>query len=142
MTNMMQQLFDGMSAQWALERSKTMMTLGEMITAISAVDSNLSVVIELPNGERVVPTHLISYRGYYSDLAIEYGKDTMTVGEFGDMLKNAVGETFTGYKGGDFTMSKITPMWVDHYGCASGIVVLDIVVEENKCVIKTIQEDE
>ena len=64
------------------------------------------------------------------------------------VLKIAQGNYFVGYKGGDFTMGKTTPVWVANYGTSSGFkenkegeyksqAVVD--VEENKTnvVIKT-----
>lgn len=46
-----------------------------------------------------------------------------TVGEFVAVLKNVLGRYFIGYKGGDFTMGKTTPLWVANYGSSSGFKV-------------------
>lgn len=144
MTNALQQLIYGMSAQWALERSESMMTLGEMIAKLDNIDQSYAIVIDHIDHGEVIPTDLMSYRGYYRDLAINYEKDyrEVSVNEFSNSLKEAIGKTYTGYKGGDFIMSKITPMWVDGYGSSNGIAVSDIVVDKNKCIIKTVKEDE
>jgi len=63
------------------------------------------------------PIDVDSYRGYYKDLAIEYGQDCdITVRDFHKMLMLSIGETYDGYKGGKFTMEKDTPLWVANYG--------------------------
>lgn len=61
----------------------------------------------------------MSYRGYYDELAFDPVEETT----FGDMLryaKSALGQTFTGYKGGDFKMEEYTPCWIAPYGRGGG----------------------
>jgi hypothetical protein len=56
-----------------------------------------------------------SFRGYYEDVAFEPVKDA----KISDMLKHAksaMNATFTGYKGGEFTMSEYTDCWISIYG--------------------------
>lgn len=56
-----------------------------------------------------------SWRGNYEDLAF-YPKDNAKISE---MLKHAVsamGNTFTGYKGGEFKMDEYTECWIAKYG--------------------------
>lgn len=64
------------------------------------------------------------------------------------VLKLANGKYFQGYRGGDFTMGKTTPIWVANYGTSAGFKsdekngkysqgVVDVVQEKNKVVIKT-----
>lgn len=60
-----------------------------------------------------------SYRGIYSDLAFEPVNDT-TVGAMLREAEGALGETFMGYKGGDFKMGEYTDVWLDHEGVGSG----------------------
>ena len=72
-----------------------------------------------------IPTELDSWRGSYDLLSLNYkmtgrddydGKQEMKANEFIDMCKAAIGQTFTGYKGGEFTMSEHTAVWVDNHG--------------------------
>lgn len=56
-----------------------------------------------------------SYRGYYEDLAFE-PCDNTTVGAMLDCAKKALGNTYTGYKGGEFTMHEYTRCWLSSYG--------------------------
>lgn len=60
-------------------------------------------------------SELISYRGYYNHLCIEPGEST--AGELLKRLHDALnGEVFEGYKGGDYTYTRKTPVWVAEYG--------------------------
>lgn len=56
-----------------------------------------------------------SYRGDYSQLAF----DPVENAKIGDMLahaRSALGETFEGYKGGEFTMNEYTDCYIAEYG--------------------------
>ncbi|MCP5078971.1 MAG: hypothetical protein GY951_13060 [Psychromonas sp.] len=59
-----------------------------------------------------------SYRGYYSDVAFKPAENV----SFGEMLvhaKSALGATFTGYKGGEYTMHTHTDCWIAERGHTS-----------------------
>jgi len=60
-----------------------------------------------------------SYRGEYRNLAVEpvFGS---TVGESLDCLKEALGSTYTGWKGGDYDMDGFVNVYISHTGRASG----------------------
>lgn len=112
--------------------------LGELILKLEAVKDK-SKPLFIDTGDR--PMGVDSYRGIYRELAIqterkgryygdikettEYGdiheriyigKENPTVSEWIEVLKEAIGKTFEGYKGGDFTMSKNTPVWLAEWG--------------------------
>lgn len=56
--------------------------------------------------------HPHSYRGYYEDLAFEVAHNR-TVGQMLTDARNAIGATFTGWKGqGDFTMYDYSNVWL------------------------------
>lgn len=61
----------------------------------------------------------MSYRGSYDELAFE-PKDDVSFGEMLGYAKSALGKTFTGYKGGDYTMESYTPCWIAEYGTSQG----------------------
>ena len=112
-----QALFDGKSAQWQRERAATQMTLGALIAALEA----------MPKGAQVANLNgLDSYRGYYSDLYFERGEGTRLASELLADCKNAMGQVFTGYKGGDFMMGALTPLWISTYGHANGMKLLAV----------------
>lgn len=112
----LQAMFDGMSAQWQRERAETQMTLGKMIVALEAMPDGAEVA-NLNSAQR--------YRGYYSDLAFERGEGTRPAVELLAECKAAMGQVFCGYKGGDYVMGALTPVWVAKYGrCGPKLMAL------------------
>jgi len=102
-----QALVSGLSAQWQKERSETQFTLGELIDYLK----------EIPQETRILGLgDLESYRGYYSDLAFEPTTEDRTANDLLNECQSAMGEVFTGYKGGEFVMGRNTPLWVSSYG--------------------------
>jgi len=104
----MQALIDGMNAKLMRERAETQMTLGYLITALECMPQYRFI-------DGIKEPH--SYRGYYSDLAFEQAGDKVKVSDALDMCKGAMGKVFKGYKGGDFVMGELTPVWIAEYGC-------------------------
>lgn len=51
-----------------------------------------------------------SFRGYYYDLAFVL-RTNVTVGDCLAAAKSAVGSTYKGYHGGDYTMGEYTEVW-------------------------------
>ena len=103
-----QDLADGMSARWQRERAATQMTLGKLIAALEAMPQGATV-------DNLWGAH--SYRGYYSDLAFRRGEGTRPASALLDECKEAMGQVFEGYKGGDYVMGSLTPVWLAEYGC-------------------------
>lgn len=102
-----QALVDGMSRQWQRERAESQMTLGKMIAELSAMDPEQPVSgLHAPH----------SYRGYYCDLAFEASATDQPAAVLLACAKSCMGEVFKGYKGGDYAMSAMTPVWVANYG--------------------------
>lgn len=78
--------------------------------------------LEKQSPDAVVPHGFgepMSYRGYYDELAFEPVEST-TFGEMLTHARNALGATFTGYKGGDYKMGEYTPCWIAEYGTSTG----------------------
>jgi hypothetical protein len=122
------------------------MSLGQLINALREVEGNTpdgkTKEVRLENGLSF--TDVGSYRGYYSDLAIEpagEGEAPITVLDLLVILNRAVRATFTGYKGGEYRMELHTPVWVSEYGSASGLAVKGVEVREGKAIILTEQVD-
>ena len=85
------------------------MTLGDLIERLKQEDPN-----------RILPlgfTTPHSYRGNYYDLAFE-PQAGVTVGAMLRAATFADGETFVGYKGGDFTMSEASDVHLAKRGCS------------------------
>ena len=139
-------LNNAMAAQRQEElKNSPQLMLGEMILKLEAVgDKTKPLFIDLMDKR---PMGVDSWRGSYCELAIqtesmggyntdkvtfessygnsyetkELGKENPTVQEWIEVLKEAIGKTFVGYKGGDFLMGKNTPVWLAEYGNASFI---------------------
>lgn len=112
----MQALVDGMSAKWQRERAETQMTLGNLIAVLTA----------MPAGAHVANlSHPHSYRGYYSDLAFERAEGVRPAAELLADCKDAMGKVFEGWKGGDFVMGSLTPLWIAECGdCGEKLMAL------------------
>lgn len=130
-------------------KTSEQLTLGEMILLCKAIqDTELPVVFD--DGKHV-PTCIDSWRGSYAELALAYSYEDgsydsdevkeksewgtvyykqiptkfpqpVKLKDFLAKLEEVVGKTFTGYKGGSFTMGKNTPVWVADYGTSSGFI--------------------
>ena len=109
----MQRILDAMMEQSRITRSDYHLTLGQAIKEIAALPYHEMITFDF-NGE--YPTEPSSYRGYYSDLAFGWGGAAMDTEGFAVMCNSALGETYTGYKGGDFLMGLDTPLWAAQWG--------------------------
>jgi hypothetical protein len=117
--NPLQRMVNVMNALGRNDRSRYHLTLGQLIEKLEGVNSGWSV--KFSSGK--APGDADSYRGYYSDLSFEPTDRDVLVGDLLDRAKNALGRTFTGYKGGDFLMEAETPLWTAPYGsCGLAIV--------------------
>jgi len=102
-----QGVINEMNAQYQKKRSETQLTLGALITALKAMPPD-SVVANISGAH--------SYRGYYCDLAFKLTSGTRPAKELLAECRDAMGNVFTGYKGGDYIMSTLTPLWIAEYG--------------------------
>lgn len=120
------------------------LTLGEIISkceVIAALEHTLSdgsepeVVFDF---EYLAPAGIGSWRGSYDELALSFADSARPrLSEFIQMLKEADGETYTGYKGGEFVMSRHTPVWVANYGHAGNTAVVDVVDDGYQVILMT-----
>lgn len=138
----LQTIIDGMSAEWQRERTERMMTLGKLIDLLKKMPQDRPIVFDFDLS--VSPLSLMSYRGYYCDLAVDRTEpgDIVTVESFLEICKDAMGNTFTGYKGGEFLMGKTTPIWISEYGNSENLGIESVVWDEDNylVVIKTKEE--
>lgn len=127
------------------------MTLGELIEALERLDEDtpirldFSSVIAVRDGEQrglEVPGRFISYRGIYAHLAIESAagyrddlpahivergwRQNGTAVLLASAAHAAVGTVFEGYKGGEYTMTRDTPVWVAEEGSSTGWALLAV----------------
>jgi hypothetical protein len=108
------------------------LTLGELILKLEPIVKNQKEGEEATvryDFEYLFPTSIDSWRGSYNELALNYKSEgeEMSVSDFLQMLKDCIGKTFTGYKGGEYKMNRLTPVWVANYGRSGNTAVIDVV---------------
>ena len=133
----LQELFTKLAAGAKAETlaDKPIITLGELIAKLEQQEGSKELAVEFNDSLHPLGD-LASYRGYYSDLSIEPGSGAYgLVSSALATLQSALGETFTGYKGGDYTMNSRTLIWVDYYGSCSGIGVTGVEIRDGFVVI-------
>lgn len=83
------------------------MNLGELISKLEKIPQDTH--IEYGFGSPM------SWRGSYYELAFEPVKNT-TIRDMLFYAKDAIGNTYSGYKGGDFTMDEQSEVHIAFYG--------------------------
>ena len=121
-------------------KNSDQLTLGELLLKLKAIpdndDGDKGISFDFGSA---VPTTFDSWRGSYDELALGYKLTSYDApdgnsGEYPpvklkDFIKEAeatLGKTLTGWKGGDFTMTKNTPVWVDNPGNANNTAIVDV----------------
>jgi len=85
------------------------LTVGELIKKLEYLwDKNQPLAF----CKGLYPADFWSYRGYYEDLAIGVTTYPVTVGEWLSKLKEQIGKTHDGWKGGTYDVREDTPLWV------------------------------
>lgn len=86
--------------------------------------SELIAALEKADPEQIVPLGFAdphSYRGYYDQVAFS-PRRPISVKEMLAAAKEALGSTYEGYKGGEYTMKEHTECWLAYYGeCGESI---------------------
>lgn len=127
------------------------MTLGELIAKLEPIAARQAEIVKKYDGEAEVqfdfeylfPTRFSSWRGIYAELALEFAMNRddkqkpMTVSEFLDLCKRTIGETFEGWKGGDYKMGKTTPIWVANPGNSGNTALIEVVDNEYTVILIT-----
>ncbi len=63
-----------------------------------------------------------SYRGSYEDLGVE-PKSNVTIDSMVSCLEQAIGETYRGYKGGEFTMIGPEDVYLSYKDCSGSRII-------------------
>jgi hypothetical protein len=125
-----QALMDGMSHQHQRARAETQMTLGKFIVALQDMPPDTSIC---------GLGGLDSYRGYYADLAFSPNRSPRRADELLTACRAAMGRVFEGYKGGEYVMGALTPLWIAQHGSGGGERIMAIRRDGN---IETAPEDD
>ncbi len=112
---------------------------GDLASKLAGFPPELTVRFD---GHGDYPDDLMSYRGYYEQLSVGYGpRPVWTVGDMVSRLRGAVGKEFTGYKGGEFQMDELTPLWMSNYGEARSTAIVGVIRVGDEVVIRTAEID-
>lgn len=118
-------------------RRSNQLSLGELIEKLSrAPKQDATVAFDFGD---MVPDGLESWRGSYAELALEFkgGWDGPKCRDLLLECQDADGKTFTGYKGGDFTMHRDTPIWVANHGYSGHTMLVDVMADDYKVILVT-----
>ena len=142
----MQEFVDEMNNIWKKEREENcQLNLQGLIEELEKLpDEAKKGIVEVDmdgfDDIYVYATDIDSYRGYYSDLQIEYSQDikeALTTEELIKKLKKAIGKTFYGYKGGEFEMHVGTVVWLSNYWKTSNRQVIGVINGWDRCYLKS-----
>lgn len=116
------------------------MTLGQLVDELAKLREIMPVVFD--DGSH--PRTLNSYRGYYAQLALSPGRgvDPWSTANWHEFLSDAEGAVFEGYKGGNYRMTRDTPLWCAGWGDATGVMIVGTKVTGDGFVIETWKEEE
>ncbi len=131
--------------QLPLSTFKPTTSLGALIAALERCGADADVQFDFCY---LRPTTLGSYRGYYDDLALGWTNESVSGGGHWPKvsaviaeLKSAIGKTFEGWKGGSYTMSEKTPVWVANSGDSGGTGIVAIQNEGHTVILITDKVD-
>lgn len=122
------------------------MTINEILKALKKINDDAPVFVADTLSVELTG-EVMSWRGDYDCLALGYclygdSKEFITVGKLKSILQNSLGETFMGYKGGEFVMEKNTPVYLDNYGFATGHYIARVSAFNNVCYLEIEKEQE
>lgn len=113
-------------------------TLGGLIAELERMPRDADVQFDFCY---LRPTKVDSYRGYYDHLALGWSDKSdgdrhwPPVSKVLAELKAAVGATFAGWKGGEYTMSENTPVWVANPGQTGGTGIVGVEREGESTIV-------
>jgi hypothetical protein len=118
-------------------RNSDQLSLGKLIEKLTPFVANYPDAPVMFDFCGFYPTEFASWRGDYAELALNYERhqEPLSASRFLNLCQRTIGNTFVGYKGGDFKMSADTPVWVSAYGESDHTAVVDVTHDGSYCVI-------
>jgi hypothetical protein len=111
------------------------MTLGELKRALERKNQSAPCVYDFGY---FVPKDIGSWRGDYRYIAIGYERGgSPTVADTLKLVSDAIGQEFTGYKGGEFYMDESTRVYVSNNGEACHTAIIDVLEVEYSVILAT-----
>ncbi len=110
--------------------SRDQMSLGQLIDKLKEVRAandkeDITICFDF---EYARPADFDSWRGVYAELAVGFAfdGDETSLDEFIVRAERSVGLSFNGYKGGEYVMTRDTPVWVANYGNSGSTAVTGV----------------
>ena len=120
------------------------MTLGELRTLLANCEDKTATV-RIHSPVTCSPARIESWRGSYNEAAIvpeTWNPDgEMTVSGLIDLIDEAYTKTHVGYKGGDYTFTPDTRVWLAQHG-SSGNCSIERVKDDRWCVFLIVGWDD
>lgn len=133
----LQKMLNVMMEQKREDRSKYHLTLGKLIKRLEQMPPQQKILTSDGQGIK----GLSSYRGYYSDLALHpVGGPVWTAAQLLREAQAVINTELTGYKGGEFLMTKDTPLWLASYGNSGGPAIVDL-ASDGTLITRDIDEE-
>jgi len=112
---------------------KEPITLGKLLELLKEKKKQGMKSVRLDHPE-LVPREIASYRGYYNQAALGFdcGYSAINDGKKNSInslikeVNDAIGKTFTGWKGGEYVFTKDTPLWISNEGCAGSYQIVEV----------------
>jgi hypothetical protein len=111
------------------------LTLGALIDALGLLPADTPVVLK-----GAYPGAPDSYRGYYERAAFPLVEDAINAGELHKRLTERLGTWMTGWKGGDYQISRGTLLHAAERGDL-GDEIYGVALVEGVCVLQTRAEE-
>lgn len=112
------------------------MTLGHLIDVLALLPPDMTIVTD--QGSSLGNPN--SYRGYYEQLSFIPIERPRLVSDVLMEARAADGETYMGYRGGEYRMSRGTWIWLAEYG-RGGRPIVGIEMRDGAAVILTAEGD-
>lgn len=122
----------------ARQQSAVNLTIGRLQTKLAGYDEDRTV--RVAGRYPWLSGRWGSYRGYYEDMALEPAEADAgenTVGALRATLADALGQTLYGYKGGEYTVTPDTLLWIAEWGdCVDSQIPVDLLeIEGVLCLV-------
>lgn len=112
-------------------------TLGKLLKELKSV-SNKKLPVQFSSKVNGVfsPFYYHSYRGYYRCVSLGCSMVPITVHQLIWRTELAIGNCYTGWKGGEYLMTASTPVWVAEEGDNTGIAIIGFEQTSDKIILK------
>jgi len=159
----LEKMIKAMNESRAIDRGHYHLTYGELVDALLKAPKNATfdkrvkgidswrgsyTEIALFTEDEGLRSPDEEYNGDYSDYdeweekhVIELEKLPQNANELGRLLKSLIGRTFTGYKGGNFTITREKPLWLEKERSSVKELAIIGITDDLKLLLKNLRED-